>query len=437
MKVSISGIRGIYGNDLNLHEVIKFSRLFASCLIRPRRKCVLARDTRHSGKIILQAVSASLMEQGIDVYDLDVAPTPMVFRETRKYGAGVVVTASHNPLEWNGLKFVVDGRGIYENELDLMLKGTTSTSDKYGKSYNIVSEYLNEIVDLVVQTGTSRAVTLGFDLGGGATCNYVEALFKKLGHKFHCVNDVPGISSRGPDPTIDALNELRTLVQENELDFGFAFDLDGDRLVVVNNRGEKLNPDSTLLLCIASALKMGMKKFVTSIDTSVSVEKLIKSHHGRSECSKVGEANVVKRMLELDADAGGEGSSAGFILPRFNMCRDGLLAAATVSSLDRSTINECLRLASEYVQIRSKICVNSTIHQKLLDKLLDQFGSEASQILTTDGVKAIFDEDSWVLVRPSNTEDAIRISVESKANNAQSLYKKTMEKVNLIYERVK
>jgi phosphomannomutase len=437
MKVSISGIRGIYGNDLNLHEVIKFSRLFASCLIRPRGKCVLARDTRHSGKIILQAVSASLMEQGIDVYDLDVAPTPMVFRETRKYGAGVVVTASHNPLEWNGLKFVVDGRGIYENELDLMLKGTTSTSDKYGKSYNIVSEYLNEIVDLVVQTGTSRAVTLGFDLGGGATCNYVEALFKKLGHKFHCVNDVAGISSRGPDPTIDALNELRTLVQENELDFGFAFDLDGDRLVVVNNRGEKLNPDSTLLLCIASALKMGMKKFVTSIDTSVSVEKLIKSHHGRSECSKVGEANVVKRMLELDADAGGEGSSAGFILPRFNMCRDGLLAAATVSSLDRSTINECLRLASEYVQIRSKISVNSTIHLKLLDKLLDQFGSEASQILTIDGVKAIFDEDSWVLVRPSNTEDAIRISVESKANNAQSLYKKTMEKVKLIYERVK
>ena len=113
------------------------------------------------------------------------------------------------------------------------------------------------------------------------------------------------------------------------------------------------------------------------------------------------------------------------------------LQSATVSSLDRATINECLRLASEYVQIRSKICVKSTVHLKLLDKLLDQLGSESSQILTIDGVKAIFDEDSWVLVRPSNTEDAIRISVESKANNAQSLYKKIMEKVNLIYERVK
>ena len=437
MKISISGIRGIYGNDLNLHEVIKFSRLFASCLIKPKGKCVLARDTRHSGKIILQAVSASLMEQGIDVYNLNVAPTPIVFRETRKYGAGVVVTASHNPLEWNGLKFVLDGRGIYENELDLMLKGTPSTSDTFGKSYNITSHYFNEIFELIVQTETNKAVTLGFDLGGGATCHYVEGLFKKLGYKFHCVNDVPGISSRGPDPTIEPLYELRTLVQENELDFGFAFDLDGDRLVVVNNRGEKLNPDSTLLLCVASALKMGMKKFVTSIDTSISVEKLIKSHHGRCEYSKVGEANVVKRMLEFGADAGGEGSSAGFILPRFNMCRDGLLAAATVSSLDRATVNECLRLASEYVQIRSKIPINSSIHLEVLDKLIDLFRSESSQISTIDGVKAIFDEDSWVLVRPSNTEDAIRISVESIANNARSLYNKIMKRVMLIYEQVK
>jgi phosphomannomutase len=119
------------------------------------------------------------------------------------------------------------------------------------------------------------------------------------------------------------------------------------------------------------------------------------------------------------------------------MCRDGLLAAATVSSLDRATINECLRLASEYVQIRSKIPVNSSIHPKLLNKLLDLFTSESSQISTIDGIKAIFDEDSWVLVRPSNTEDAIRISVESKANNAQSLYNKIMERVTLIYEHVK
>jgi phosphomannomutase len=436
MKISVSGIRGVYGNDLNLHEVIKFSRLFA-CLIRPRDRCVLGRDSRHSGRIIHQVVSASLMEQGINVYDLDIAPTPIVFRETRKYGAGIVVTASHNPLEWNGLKFVIDGRGMYEDELDVMLNGAPSATADFGKCYDVVSNYVKEVCDLIVQTETSKEIRIGFDLGGGATCVYVPWLFKRLGHKFCCVNDVAGISPRDPDPTIDPLNELRTLVSENKLDFGFAFDLDGDRLVVVNNRGGKLNPDSTLLLCVASALKMGMKKFVTSIDTSVSVERLIKLHHGSFEYAKVGEANVVKRMLELDADVGGEGSSGGFILPRFNMCRDGLLAATTVCSLDHTTIKECLALASEYVQIRAKMPVSSVMRPKLLDKLLELLRRESSQILTIDGVKAVLDEDSWVLVRASNTEDAIRISLESKAISAQSLYEKIMDKVKLVCEHVK
>lgn len=436
MKISVSGIRGIYGSDLNLHEIIKFSRLFASCLVKPRTKCVLARDSRHSGRIIQQVVSASLMEQGIDVYDLRVAPTPIVFKEAQKYGAGVVVTASHNPLDWNGLKFVIDGRGIYEDELDVMLKGAVSAPNKFGRSYDILPNYVNEICDLVAHPEGNKAVTIGFDLGGGATCDYVARLFKRLGHKFYCINDVLGISSRSPDPTVDRLNELCTLVSENKLDFGFAFDLDGDRLVVVN-KSQKMNPDSTLLLCVASALKMGMKRFVTSIDTSVSVERLIRMHNGSVEYSKVGEANVVKRILELDADVGGEGSSAGFILPKFNMCRDGLLAAVTISSLDRTAIKECLGLASEYIQIRSKIPVNPATSLKLLDKLLEPFESESSQILTIDGVKAILDEDSWVLVRASNTEDAVRISVESKAINARPLFKKMVEKVKSVYEHVK
>ena len=120
MKISISGVRGIYGSDLTLQEVSRFTRLFASSMIKSEKKCILARDTRPSGRIIIQTVSASLMEQGIDVYSLDIAPTPMAFREARKYQAGLIVTASHNPLEWNGLKFITEGRGIFENELDML-----------------------------------------------------------------------------------------------------------------------------------------------------------------------------------------------------------------------------------------------------------------------------------------------------------------------------
>src|SRR6188472_2966471 len=437
MKVSISGIRGIYGHDLNLHEISKFTRLFASSPIIKssdrQRRCVLARDTRHSGRIIAQTVSANLMEQGIDVYNLGVAPTPMVFREARKYEAGLIVTASHNPLEWNGLKFIVEGRGIFENELTLMLKGTASkiSQDKFGKSFDVVSDYVNEVVDLVSQERKEfgNTVKVGCDPAGGAACGYSDQLFKKLGHKFYSVNDIRGISSRSPDPTVDDLNELRMLVIANKLDFGFAFDLDGDRLVIVNNRGEKLSPDATLLICVASTLSLlGIKKFVTSIDTSLSVEKFVVQHGGRLYYSKVGEANVVNKMLEVDADAGGEGSSAGFIMPKFNMCRDGLLSSAIISS-NIKVIEKCLGFSSQYNQIRSKIFTDSPIQTKLIDKLRDILKVESSEVLTIDGLKAIVDDDSWILIRPSNTENAIRISVESKISRVQSLYKETIERV--------
>ncbi|MGC2428713.1 MAG: hypothetical protein WA421_16890 [Nitrososphaeraceae archaeon] len=446
MKVSISGIRGIYGHDLNLHEISKFTRLFASSFSSSitksgRTRCVLARDTRPSGRIIAQTVSANLMEQGINVYSLDVAPTPMVFREARKYEAGLIVTASHNPLEWNGLKFIIEGRGIFENELTLMLKGTTPKvpNDKFGESFDIVSEYVNEVVDLVSQEEQfGNAVKVGFDPAGGAACGYSDQLFKKLGHKFYSVNDIRGISSRSPDPTVDDLTELRVMVAANQLDFGFAFDLDGDRLVVVNNKGEKLSPDATLLICVASALNLlRMKKFVTSIDTSLSVEKFVVQHGGKFDYSKVGEANVVNKMLQVNADAGGEGSSAGFIMPKFNKCRDGFLASAIISSLDRKIIDECLTFASQYVQIRSKVPADSILHGKVIEKLNDLFTRESSQVLTIDGVKAIIDDDSWVLVRPSNTEHAIRISVESTKDKAQSLYKEMIEKVQVVYDQVK
>ena len=428
MKISISGIRGIYGEDLNLHEVVRYGRLFASFLNkRNKRRCITARDTRLSGKILLQSLSVGLMEQGIDVCDLDVAPTPMLFREARKYGAGIVVTASHNPEDWNGLKFVIDGRGIYEEELNEILENTVSKPDKFGAAYSIKSSYLDEFSDFVSISDATQNVPLGFDLGGGASCGHIENLFRKLPHKFVCINDTPDISSRTPDPTSDELSELSFLVSDNNLKFGFAFDLDGDRLVVVNSRGQKQNPDSTLLLCISSALKMGARKFVTSVDTSVCVRKLIDCYHGTSEYSKVGEANVVRKMLEVSADAGGEGSSGGYILPKFNMCRDGLLAATTISLLDRASVDECLQLASGYSQIRSTVRVNSSNHQLLFDKLLAVLGSVASEVSTLDGVKATLDEDSWVLVRPSNTEKVIRISVESKIARAELIYKKTID----------
>jgi phosphomannomutase len=438
VKISVSGVRGIYGSDLTLHNISKFTRLFASSLIKPEGGCVLASDTRPSSMLISQFVAANLMEQGIHVYNLGVAPTPVVFRESRKYAAGIVITASHNPLQWNGLKFIINGRGVFEDEVNFIFNEKSVLKHaKFGRYFDISSDYVDQVAHLTLKKQVESKTRVGLDPGGGAACGYCNELFKQLGHTFYCVNDIRGLSSRNPDPTADGLSELRILVSSNNLDFGFAFDLDGDRLVVINSQGEKLSADSTLLLCVANAISMGMKKFVSSIDTSLSIEKYIHQNGCSLYYSKVGEANVVKKMLDTDADAGGEGSSAGFIMPKFNMCRDGFLASSIISSSERKLIDECLNFSSQYLQLRSVVFVDSSLHIKVINKLRDVLKAEASEILILDGVKAILDDDSWILVRPSNTEDAIRISVESKTQRAKLLFKRTSERIQTVYDQVK
>ena len=446
MKISISGVRGVFGDDdLSLNEIVKFSRSFARSSIEPTEECVIGRDTRPSSLAISKIVAATLMQEGIELYDLNVAPTPLIFRESRKYRAGCIVTASHNPLEWNGLKFILEGRGIFEEELQAILgnldPGLRKLDYDYGKSFPAVSSYVDEVAEVAnTSKSSTQSIRAGLDPGGGAGCGYINRLFKALGHKFQSINDIYGTSSRGTDPTTDDLKDLAALVINNQLDFGFAFDQDGDRLVVVDKYGKKLSPDTTLLLCVASTLKIGMKKFVTSIDTSISIEKFAKLHGPASvkfDFSKVGESNVVNTMLKTDADAGGEGSSAGFIMPKFNLCRDGFLASAIIASLDEKTIDECIKFSAQYSQVRTKISLPSHLHGKLIEKLSNILERESSRILTIDGVKAIVDDDSWILVRGSNTEHAVRISVESKGSMAQTLFEKVVSQVKTVYEAFK
>jgi phosphomannomutase len=443
MKISISGIRGIYDDDLNLHDGLKFSRLFGSYISKfGISTCLLARDTRPSSDILLKVVSAGLMEQGINVFNLNVAPTPIAFRESRKYKSAIIVTASHNPLEWNGLKFVIEGRGIFEDELDAMLNGSESPpAITYGKMHPTFSSYIQDIVDLIEVDAYANNIegekTIGFDPGGGAVCRFVPELFKRLGQKTHSINDIEGISSRTPDPTTDELLELRQLVTNNKLDFGFAFDMDGDRLVVIDKNGKKLAPDLTLLLCLAGTIRHGMKKYVTSIDTSNAISDIVKLYGGSISYSKVGEANVVQAMMKIDAEAGGEGSSAGFIMPKFNMCRDGMLSASIIASLNDKSVKECESLTSKYGIIRTKIPVDPSKVSNLIQKLKERLKEESTDVLELDGIKALVDENSWILIRPSNTENALRISVESLHGKVSALYKKTEQMVLSIHDQIK
>ncbi len=214
--------------------------------------------------------------------------------------------------------------------------------------------------------------------------------------------------------------------------------MDGDRLVVVKD-GKKQTPDVTLGLGVAKSLELGYKNFVLSIDTSVSVEKFIKQNGGTVTRSKVGEANVIDMMIKSEAQAGGEGSSAGFILPEFNFCRDGILTSGLIASmLGTSQFSDVLSFMENYTQVREKTGVDSAYHDKVIDRVAQKFGKNYSEVITLDGIKGIIDEDSWVLIRKSNTEDIIRISGESNnSDKCNRIVKESTELVNKCYEEIR
>jgi len=432
LKKTISGIRGIFGEDLDLKDILEFCNNFSSLI--KSKKCVIGKDTRPTGSIISETAKAALMKNGIDVFNLETVPTPVIFRESRKYGAGVVVSSSHNPIEWNGIKFIIEGRGINEQELPKIIKHQEIIKSKIGSEQEICSSYIEEAQEIIGKIESHPEIVV--DIGGGAAKEFAPNLLKNVGCNVKILNNELSNCTRGPDPTSDELLDLSTASMKKEI--GFAFDLDGDRLVVVR-KGQKQTPDVTLGLGIAKSLELGYKKFVLSIDTSVSIEKFIKENGGIVQRSKVGEANVIDLMLKTSSQAGGEGSSGGFILPEFNYCREGILTSGLIASmLGTSKFDEILNYMGNYFQIRDKIKIDGNFHDKVIQEINTKFSREFSEVNTLDGIKGIVDEDSWVLIRKSNTEDIIRVSAESNdKEKCKEIVKKTLDMVKNSYEKIR
>ena len=362
------------------------------------------------------------------------APTPEAVRESRKYGAGIIVTSSHNPIEWNGLKMIIDGKGINEEQLDTVMKEQKPQKSEIGKEYKIESSYVDDASKIIGTISDPPIVTV--DIGGGAARGFSSQLLEKVGCNVVTINDERDKSSRGPDPTADALNELITNTKDR--DIGFAFDLDGDRLVIVIN-GEKKNPDVTLGIGVVKALEIGCKNFVLSQDTSISIEKYIKQNGGTVYRSKVGEANVTAKMVETRSQVGCEGSSGGFILSDFNYCRDGILTSGLIASIiKKEKFADVLNFMEMYHITRDKIRYDSEQHDEILKVLHNKMKEKFGSVDTLDGLKAMVDEDSWVLVRKSNTENAIRISVESNSlEKVRNIDQEIKDLIKESYEQIK
>ena len=429
VKISISGIRGVYGKDFFPEDVIKFCNGFSKLI--KTGKCAIGMDTRETGEMIQKLVSATMLERGIDVYNLGITPTPVVFRKAREIGAGIVITSSHNPLEWNGLKFIIDGRGITLDELEIVKNGKNLDKKDIGKEIISDSNYISDAVKIIGKLNKPQQITI--DIGGGAAKTIAPKLLQEIGCQVETINDELDGCSRGPDPTS---NELTELVSKTK-DLGFAFDLDSDRVILVMNGGKK-SSDITLGLGVVKAIKLGIKKFVLSIDSSLAVEKYIIQHGGKVSRSKVGEANVIQMMIENDAEAGGEGSSGGFILKDFNMCRDGLLTSGLIASMiDDESIQKDIEFFESFSQIRDKVSIESSLHDKIITEIVKKIEGKY-KISQLDGIKISIDDNTWSLIRKSNTEDIIRISTES--NDRELLVKIQKEMIEMVencYEEIK
>ncbi len=419
----------MYGKDFFPEDVIKFCNGFSKLI--KTGKCAIGMDTRETGEMIQKLVSATMLERGIDVYNLGITPTPVVFRKAREIGAGIVITSSHNPLEWNGLKFIIDGRGITLDELEIVKNGKNLDKKDIGKEIISDSNYISDAVKIIGKLNKPQQVTI--DIGGGAAKTIAPKLLQEIGCQVETINDELDGCSRGPDPTS---NELTELVSKTK-DLGFAFDLDSDRVILVMNGGKK-SSDITLGLGVVKAIKLGIKKFVLSIDSSLAVEKYIIQHGGKVSRSKVGEANVIQMMIENDAEAGGEGSSGGFILKDFNMCRDGLLTSGLIASMiDDESIQKDIEFFESFSQIRDKVSIESSLHDKIITEIVKKIEGKY-KISQMDGIKISIDDNTWSLIRKSNTEDIIRISTES--NDRELLVKIQKEMIKMVencYEEIK
>jgi phosphomannomutase len=409
---SLSGIRGILNVDLTLEDVARFAGNFARTA--GSDEILIARDTRRTGPAISRAVAAAAMSMGITVLDYGVISTPALFRESRVSGRpALMVTASHNEPEFNGLKFILRGKGITKQAFDAVTNPDTGQPEGFGAGTIRRALKPTYVEDLVQRfgAGSCEGVRVALDLGGGAAISHATELLRKLGCEASSVNDAAGVFSRRVDPVADGLTVLRRLVRERGCDIGLGFDCDGDRLVIVDAAGRKMKGDFMLTFAISELLEeTGETRVVVSQDTTQAIDDVVERVGGHVFRSKVGEANVVGVMGEAGARLGGEGSSGGLIDGEFNYCRDSMLAAIVIIRALRREGRGAYESVPVYHQERVAVSVSKSKAQKAFRSLAAEY-DDADMM---DGIKIRLSRRSWVLMRVSGTEDLVRVSAEAE-----------------------
>lgn len=432
LMISVSGMRGIVGSDLTPELVARHAAaLGAWAKAAGKPVIVLGRDARTSGEMFSHAAIAGLLSVGIEVIDLGIAPTPTVQMavEHHRAGGGLIITASHNPIAWNALKFVGPD-GVFLDQADGTAVRSLADSgpvrsgwDDIGRvrrDPDAISRHLDAVLDLP-QLDVGQIRKAGFrvalDCVRGAGGTTMPRLLERLGCKVEAIHlEVDGRFPREPEPIPENLGELADLVRSAGADVGFAVDPDVDRLAVVDETGVPIGEDYTLALAVRAVLHRlppGAEPptVVANLSTSRVVEDAAVSGGARFLRAPVGEANVAQMIREEGALIGGEGNG-GVILPALHVGRDAPLGVALILQYladTGQTVSQIVATAPRYRIVKDKVPRGADL-PAIYGRLRDRFPE--AEVDTRDGLRLAW-ADRWVHVRPSGTEPIIRFIAEA------------------------
>ncbi len=428
LMTSVSGVRGIVGKDLTPEVVVRFATAFGRIALRSERTdVVLARDARTSGPMFASVVRASLQAIGLNVIDCGLVPTPTAQLAVEHHGAagGIIITASHNPVEWNALKFVgADGLFLGQREADWLMQMASGAAgsgvpwDRIGverRDGDAVKRHIEGVLALPlldVDRIRDQRFTVALDCVRGAGGTIMPKLLEQLGCRVIGMDlETDGRFSRAPEPIPDHLKGLAALVLSSGADVGMAVDPDVDRLALVDQDGRPIGEDYTLAFAVRAVLQRQQGPVVVNLSTSLLVDDAAKSFGVTVGRAPVGEANVARAMREANAVIGGEGNG-GVILPALHLGRDAPVAAALVLALLASSgkkVSDLVAAAPRYVIVKAKVPRRGNMDGTYI-RLESRFAD--AQMDRQDGLRVAW-ADRWLHVRPSGTEPIVRIIAEA------------------------
>ena len=431
-----SGIRGKIGSEVTCELALNVGKSLAYYLGN-EGTVVLGYDTRTTNKMLDQAICAGLLESGVDVIKIGMVPTPLVGYATEKLGAdaGVMLTASHNPSQYNGIKLWNRNAMAYTSAQEAEIEEIYANKDYISVSWdNVGTLSVNEeikgqyIDDLVSMVDIKPGLKVVIDCASGAGSEISPLVFRKAGCEVTTLNSQPDgfFPGRNPEPNADNLQTLMKTVVAIGADLGIAHDGDADRMITVDEKGN-ISPFDSLLALISKEFDGDI---VTTVDAGLCMDESV---NGEVLRTPVGDVNVAEVIIEKDASFGGEPSGT-WLHPDFCMCPDGILSGlrmAEIVSRD-GKLSDLLAQIPQYPNIREKITCSKEAKVKVMEnmeELLTGAFDDIRDINSIDGVRLTFEDDSWVLVRPSGTEDYVRITLESRDQKRAESIKETCVKI--------